>query len=153
MTADANCTDQLYIIKCWAWSTSPPSSSPSCDPEEESVVRSCSRPWSQAASACPLYRLPVSSDSGVIYQNPHCAVCNGVNMNDTHCHQKMRNKSSSINLRDQLTRFPINTTTYLLNFKVFRFFICRFLQHFINRNIFLVKKVNSMMKFIMNVTD
>lgn len=55
-TVLANCTPELYVVKCWAWLTSPPPGAASCPPGE---VRGCSRPWSHAAALCPLYSLPV----------------------------------------------------------------------------------------------
>ena len=55
-TVLANCTPELYVVKCWAWLTSPPPGAASCPPGE---VRDCSRPWSHSAALCPLYSLPV----------------------------------------------------------------------------------------------
>ena len=54
-TVLGNCTPELYIVKCWAWLSAPPPAV-LCAPAE---VGGCSRPWSRAASVCPLYSLPV----------------------------------------------------------------------------------------------
>ena len=51
------------------------------------MVSSCSHQhWSTSSSYCPLYTLPVvSTRDGRTYRNPHCAACNGQNINETQC--------------------------------------------------------------------
>ena len=41
--------------------------------------------WTQAASICPLYSLAVTAEDGRRYRNPHCAACNGRDLNMTSC--------------------------------------------------------------------
>ena len=41
--------------------------------------------WTQAASICPLYSLAVTAEDGRRYRNPHCAACNGRDLNTTSC--------------------------------------------------------------------
>ena len=41
--------------------------------------------WTQAASICPLYSLAVTAEDGRRYRNPHCAACNGRDLNTTFC--------------------------------------------------------------------
>ena len=41
--------------------------------------------WTQAASICPLYSLAVTAEDGRRYRNPHCAACNGQDLNTTFC--------------------------------------------------------------------
>ena len=54
-----------------------------CAPE---MISTCSEShlWSSSVSHCPLYTLPVVKD-GQTYRNPHCAACNGHNINQTQC--------------------------------------------------------------------
>lgn len=111
-TTVVNCTDQLYIVKCWAWLPAPPPALP-CTPGQ---VRSCARPWSQSASACPLYSLPVVATDGTVYHNPHCAACNGQDINQTTCAIKSRpllpNRGASL-----FTRFLFPSMSFLLQFR------------------------------------
>ena len=71
--------------------------------------------WTQAASICPLYSLAVTAEDGRRYRNPHCAACNGRDLNTTSCDLSpgpRRRPASGV-----LTRLMVPALTFLLQFR------------------------------------
>ena len=70
--------------------------------------------WTQAASICPLYSLAVTAEDGRRYRNPHCAACNGRDLNTTFCDLgpgPRRRPASGV-----LARLMVPALTFLLQY-------------------------------------
>ena len=81
-----------------------------CYPEE---VLTCGNTWSSSSQVCPLYSLPVKAKDGRLYHNPHCAACNGQEMNQTQCTSLRSSNLFRANLNFVL--FP--SISYILKFQ------------------------------------
>ena len=77
-----NCTDQLYVIKCWMWLKHDFPNARSCDP---TIINTCKDGTFSESLFCTMYKLPVKAEDGLIYYNPHCATCNAQPINKTTC--------------------------------------------------------------------
>ena len=81
--APNNCTSQLYVIKCHLWLAK---SLPHAAPCAAHLTRECSQDHLPDSLTCQLYKLPVQAADGRTYHNPHCAACNGQDINTTTCY-------------------------------------------------------------------
>ena len=83
-----NCTTQYYVIKCRLWLRKP---LPHARPCDAYLTRECTKwPYLPDSHTCQLYKLPVIAADGSTYHNPHCAACNGQDMNTTTCYSPPR---------------------------------------------------------------
>ena len=107
--------------------------------------------WTQAASICPLYSLAVTAEDGRRYRNPHCAACNGRDLNTTSCDLSVTSCDPSTTSCDPgpaprrrpasgvLARLMVPALTFLLQFRPGQVSSHRYMQEVVRCQVLLVR--------------